>query len=99
MRPSTRPAEEICNPSMSFHHRLNSYALAASAAGVSLLALARPSEARIVYTPTHHVIADGGSYKLDLNHDGVTDLSFQNMFQTGSCTSACSYVEQLVTRL
>ena len=101
MRQSTRPAEEVCSSSLSFHRRLNSYALAASAAGVSFLALAQPSEAKIVYTRTHHVIADAGSYKLDLNHDGVIDLSFQNMFRTVTCTTdgACSYVEQLVTRL
>jgi hypothetical protein len=36
--------------SWSTHQRLNSYALAASAAGVSVLALARASEAKVVYT-------------------------------------------------
>jgi len=39
--------------SSSLEHRLNSYALAASAAGVSFLALAQPAEAKIVYTPEH----------------------------------------------
>ena len=42
--------------SLSVHHRLNMYALAASAAGVSLLALAPPSEAEIVYTKAHVVL-------------------------------------------
>jgi hypothetical protein len=37
----------------SLSHRLNSYALAASAAGVSVLALARPAGATVVYTPQH----------------------------------------------
>ena len=50
------------------------YALAASAAGVSLLALAPPSEAKIVYTPTRHVIGNNGIYPLDLNHDGTIDF-------------------------
>ena len=43
----------------SLHHRLNAYALAAGAAGVSLLALAGPAQARIVYTPGH--VTFGGS--------------------------------------
>jgi len=62
----------------SFHHRLNSYALAAGAAGVGLLALAEPAAAKIVYTPTHRVIGNGASYFLDFNHDGTTDLAIRN---------------------
>jgi|SRR5579863_3451821 len=63
--------------SQSFHQRLNSYALAASAAGVSLLALAPPAEAKIVYTPAHVRIGFGGLsiYQLDLNHDGFYDFA------------------------
>jgi hypothetical protein len=34
----------------SVHHQLNMYALAASAAGVSVLALAQPAECKIIYT-------------------------------------------------
>jgi hypothetical protein len=41
------------------HQRLNSYALAASAAGVGMLALAQPAEAKIVYTHTHHTLMNG----------------------------------------
>jgi len=37
----------------SLEHRLSGYALAASAAGVGVVALAQPTEARIVYTPAH----------------------------------------------
>jgi hypothetical protein len=68
------------------------YALAASAAGVGVLALAQPAEAKIVYTPTHVVIGYGGvqSYQLDLNHDKVTDFTLSH---TGSCsTTGCSYI-------
>lgn len=57
--------------------RLNMYALAAAAAGVSLLALAQPSEAKIVYTKIHQVIGANGVYALDLNHDGVVDFLIQ----------------------
>jgi hypothetical protein len=65
------------------------YALAASAAGVSVLALAQPSEAKIVYTTVHVIIGHGGvsDYKLDLNHDGVTDISFSTA--RNACTSGC----------
>jgi hypothetical protein len=55
---------------------LNMYTRVASAAGVSFLALAQPSEAKIVYTPTHVVIVPGdSSYNLDLNNDGITDVT------------------------
>jgi hypothetical protein len=50
------------------------YGLAAGAAGVGLLVLAQPAEAKIVYTPTHKVIGLNGSYNLDLNHDGIADF-------------------------
>jgi hypothetical protein len=46
----------------SLDQHLNLYALAAGAAGVSLLAFAQPSEAKIVYTPTHKVIGTNGLY-------------------------------------
>ncbi len=36
--------------SASIHQQLNAYALAASAAGVGMLALVQPAEAKIVYT-------------------------------------------------
>lgn len=58
--------------STSFHQRLNMYTLAAGA-GVSLLALAAPSEAEIVYTPADQIVDRHHSYNLDLNHDGIVD--------------------------
>ena len=66
--------------SQSQHHRLNAYALAASAAGVGVLALTQLAEARIVYTPTHHVIGRNGRYKLDLNHDKIPDFTLVNTY-------------------
>jgi hypothetical protein len=62
------------NLSESLCHRLNSYAIAASAAGVSVLALAQPAEAKIVYTKAHRQIALNTQVNLDLNHDGITDF-------------------------
>jgi hypothetical protein len=60
----------------SLHRQLNMYALAASAAGVSLLASAPPSEAEIIYTKAHVVLGARSdmSYRLDLNHDKVVDF-------------------------
>jgi len=65
------------NLSESLHHRLNSYALAASAAGVSLAALAQPAEGRIIYTPTHRVIRPNELYTLSFSK-GRTDFEIKN---------------------
>jgi hypothetical protein len=60
------------------------YALAASAAGVGALCFAKPAEARIVYTPAHVAIkANGGLFRIDLNHDGIPDFGLSNEL-TGS---------------
>lgn len=64
--------------------RLFAYAAAASAAGVSLLALAQPAEGKIVYTKANHEIAPNKILNLDLNHDGITDFSFSNHSTEGS---------------
>jgi hypothetical protein len=69
-----RPARIPAQLSESLHQRLNAYALAASAAGAGMLALAMPAEARIVYTKTHHAIIAGYPYEIDLNHDGTRDF-------------------------
>ena len=66
-----RTSRQSSKLSESLHRQLNSYAVAASAAGVSMLALAQPGEAKIVYTPAHQKITN---FHLDLNHDGVTDF-------------------------
>jgi hypothetical protein len=61
--------------SESLHGHLNMYALAAGAAGVGMLAVAQPSEARIVYTSVNVSIGPRGSYNLDFNGDGITDVT------------------------
>jgi len=66
---------------------VSAYAVAASAAGVSLLALSAPAHARIVYTPANVTIAiNGGCIPVDLNHDGIADFCFSNS-QTGFADS------------
>ena len=77
MKPSSKPRKPV-SLSDSVHHRLNMYALAASAAGVGVLALAQPSEGKIVYTPTHQNIPPNSIYALDLNGDHHTDFLLVN---------------------
>ena len=58
----------------SVKHRLDAYALAASAAGIGLLTLPASSSAEVIFTPAHVLITTGGSYKLDVNNDGIVDF-------------------------
>lgn len=77
--------------------QLNTYALAASAAGVGMLALTQPAEAEIVYTQAHHVINANQTYKLDINQDGTPDFELKNVFNTFSGNSA-GYLQVLPGR-
>jgi hypothetical protein len=60
--------------------RLISYAAAAAASGVGLLALATPAEAKVVYTATNIEIAKDSTVPLDLNGDGVPDFEVALQF-------------------
>jgi hypothetical protein len=74
-----RPLSERLNT------RLASYAAAASAAGVGMLATATAANARIVYTPAYIVIDVDSPLPLDLNHDGINDFSLRySVFAVGS---------------
>jgi hypothetical protein len=54
-----------------------------------MLALAQPSEAKIVYTETHQVIGTNGIYSLDFNHDGIIDfLILESGYATFNGTAA-----------
>ncbi len=66
--------------SQSLQRHLNAYALAASAAGVGMLALASPAEAKIVYTKTHRVLGANSKFNLDLNHDQRIDFTISQHF-------------------
>jgi hypothetical protein len=48
----------------------------ASAAGVSLLALASPAEGKIVYTHAHKKLPIHKHFFLDVNHDRINDFRF-----------------------
>ncbi len=63
----------IANVSESLHRQFGMYAIAAGAA-MMLLTMARPVEAKIVYTKANVRI---GNYNLDLNNDGTADVALQ----------------------
>jgi hypothetical protein len=77
MTRSSRP-RKTANLSDSVHHQLNMYALAASAASVGMLALAKPAQARIIYTHAHQEVGRG--LTLDLNHDGIADFKIEKAY-------------------
>jgi hypothetical protein len=73
---------KTANLSESVHRHLNMYAIAASAAAVGMVS-AQPAQARIVYTPTHHTLANG---RLPIPIDGTHDFTLSDKFYiiTGS---------------
>jgi hypothetical protein len=89
------PRKTAFRLSDSVHQQLSMYALAASAAGVGMLALAQPSEAKIVYTPIHRVIAPNHSYAIDLNHDGKADFNIRNLQNCDSDNTCTSFVSAI----
>jgi hypothetical protein len=70
-----RTSRKPSNLSISLQRHLNAYALAASAAGVGVLALAQPAEAKIISTPTHRHIWYGHPALIEFNHRGVVDFT------------------------
>jgi hypothetical protein len=84
MKRSPRPTRTPANLSESTNRKLNMYALAASAAGVGMLASTLPAEAKIIYTKTRVEISPSQTtLKLDLNHDGMTDFTLSNADTAG----------------
>ena len=65
--------------------RVNAYALAASAAGIGVMALVPPAEAKIVYTPANiKIVPNHGLIMFDLNHDGIPDFGLSNRTNASS---------------
>jgi hypothetical protein len=76
---------------------LSAYAGAAVAAGVSLLAMTKVAEARIVYTQADVKIgSNAGPVPLDLNHDGMTDFVLSNSFHSMVTFSSPSFARLFV---
>jgi hypothetical protein len=76
MKPSFRLARTAAKLSDSINRHLNMYSLGATAAGVGMLALSPPAEAKIIYTPANQTIDLNHPFALDLNHDGTKDFRF-----------------------
>ena len=68
----SRPAASL---SQKLTKNLKDYAFAASAAGIGVMGMSQPGQAKIVYTPAN--INVGGPTAIDLNNDGVADFSIQ----------------------
>jgi hypothetical protein len=64
------------NLSEIIEHRLKSYSIAATAAGVSMFALAQPADAEVLIT--REVIPVNGPVTIDINHDGIADFEFSH---------------------
>jgi len=83
MAPSRR-AGRTGKVSDSFSMRLHLYSLAASAAGVSLVSLSQPAEAKVVYTKADQPITPNSTVLLDLNNDGIADFKFVDDFHSST---------------
>ncbi len=70
MKPSSRSGRKAAQLSASINRHLNLYTLTAAAAGIGIMALAQPAQAKIVYTPANEKFP----VTLDLNHDGIGDF-------------------------
>jgi hypothetical protein len=84
MKPSPATPSQLSEP---VHHQLSMYALAASAAGVGMLALAQPAEAKIVYTKTNVHVFGYPCNSLDLNNDGIADFWFCGVYNGSDCAT------------
>jgi hypothetical protein len=82
MKRNSRPPAALPE---SIHRQLSKYAIAASAAGVGMIALTQAAEARIVYTPANiKIVENGGLISFDLNHDGIPDFGLSNIYTHSS---------------
>jgi len=73
--------KEATSVRASLESKLLSYAAAASAAGVGILALAQPAEAKIVYKKAHTTILNSSHY-LVLNGEGIPNFLISNAYFT-----------------
>lgn len=78
------PSRNLARLSRRTERNLHSYAVAAGAAGVGVLALAQPAESKIIFTPTRQTIAPNTTLNIDLNQDGITDFAISNHYFIGT---------------
>jgi len=67
--------------------RLSSYVIAATAAGVSVLALTPLADGRIVYTKTNKIIDSENPARIDLAHNGINEFSIWRRSSARSTSS------------
>lgn len=95
-----RPAKKVHNLAAPTQRRLNTYTLAAAAAGVSVLALTPRSEGKIVYRSAHRVISNGDHFNLDITDNGTTNLTIENLYRHHCTTDGfCSSTQFLNARM
>jgi hypothetical protein len=70
---SARPIKTAISETLD--HRLKLYCVAAAAAGVSVLALAQPTEAEVLFK-RQRIQIGSTPVLIDLNHDGIADFQF-----------------------
>ncbi len=91
--PSGKPSRKPSTLNTNLNKGLLSYVAAACAVSGAILAETVPSDAEIVYTPTHTPIVVGSPVLLDLNNDGTADFVISNNFNAfdrKSC-SVCTF--------
>jgi hypothetical protein len=95
MSRSPSRSRKISQVSSALEKRLHLYSLAASTAGLSVLTLAQPAEAKIVYTTAKiNITQNGGLISFDLNHDGIPDFGLSNIY-THSSFQASGFLKVL----
>ncbi len=81
MRELDEQTSKSDKPSSALSRDIALYALAAGAAGVSVLAFAQSADAEVVYTPVHQAINRHEGFAIDLNNDGIVDFRIHNLFR------------------
>jgi hypothetical protein len=89
MERSSRPTRTPANLPESVNQQLNTHVLAATTAGVGMLAPAQPAEANIIYTRVNDAIPRHEAFNLDLNRDGKADFYFLHLFLLSPSQSGC----------
>lgn len=82
-----RAAREAVSLKEHFGKRLRAYVVTAGAAGASLLAVARPAPADIIFTLVNITVEPNSNIFLDLNHDATNDFTlfhFENSLADGT---------------
>lgn len=88
--PAASRPRQIAQVNPRLDKTLAAYRLAAGAAGIGVLALAVPVQAKVVYAPDDQQVPPNVGLSLDLNHDGIADFVFSNFYSSTSSTLALS---------